>query len=85
MKMIKILVLGWMLAFSALVYAGQVNINTADAATLAQELNGVGEKKAQQIIEYRNKYGAFKSADDLTKVKGISTKTVEKNRENIVL
>ena len=74
-----------MLAFSAMAFAGKVNINSADAMTLAQELTGVGEKKAQLIIDYREKHGAFNSADDLAKVKGISSKTIEKNRENINL
>lgn len=65
--------------------AGPVNINTADAATLARELNGVGISKATLIVEYRNSNGAFKTADDLAKVKGIGKATIEKNRENILL
>jgi len=63
--------------------AGPVNINTADAATLARELNGVGLKRAQAIIEYREKHGPFKSADELTLVKGIGQAAVSKNREMI--
>ena len=85
MKMIKALIMGCLLACSAMAFAGKVNINSADAGTLAAELTGVGEKKAQRIIEYREKYGAFSSADDLAKVKGISSKTIEKNRHNINL
>ncbi len=65
--------------------AGPVNINTADAATLARELNGVGISKAALIVEYRESHGAFKTADDLAKVKGIGKMTIEKNRENILL
>ena len=65
--------------------AGPVNINTADAATLARELNGVGISKAELIVEYRDSHGAFKSADDLAKVKGIGKATIENNRENILL
>ncbi len=65
--------------------AGPVNINTADAATLAKELNGVGISKATLIVEYRETHGAFKSADDLAKVKGIGKATLENNRENILL
>ena len=63
--------------------AGPVDINTADAETLSAELNGVGLAKARAIVEYRNKYGPFKSADDLSLVKGIGDRTVEINRENI--
>ena len=85
MKMIKALVIGCMLVFSTLAFAGKVNINSADATALAQELSGVGEKKAQLIIDYRKKHGAFKSADELANVKGISIKTIDKNRDNIKL
>ena len=65
--------------------AGPVNINTADAATLAKELNGVGINKATLIVEYREAHGAFKTADDLATVKGIGKATLEKNRANILL
>ncbi|MDH5632991.1 MAG: helix-hairpin-helix domain-containing protein [Gammaproteobacteria bacterium] len=66
-------------------FCGPVNINTADAATIAAELNGVGLKKAEAIVAYRAKNGAFKTAEDLAKVKGIGLKTVSKNRDNIVV
>ena len=64
-------------------WAGPVNINTADAATIAAELKGIGPSKAKAIVEYRKKYGPFKSPDDLSLVKGIGESTVEKNRGNI--
>lgn len=57
-----------------------VNINTADAATLADKLNGVGMKKAQAIVSFREQNGAFKSVDDLVNVPGIGPSTLEKNR-----
>lgn len=59
--------------------AQQININTADALTIAENLNGIGEKKAQAIIEYRDQHGQFKNADDLVKVKGIGFKLLERN------
>ncbi len=62
-----------------------VNINTADASTIAKELKGIGPQKAQAIIEYRNQNGPFKSIESLTEVKGIGLKTVEKNRSLIKL
>lgn len=57
-----------------------VNINTADAATLAEKLNGVGMKKAQAIVSFREQNGLFKSVDDLVNVPGIGQATLEKNR-----
>ncbi len=65
------------------VFAGPVDINTADAQTISQELEGIGLTKAQAIVEYREKHGPFKSADDLSLVKGIGDRTVELNRDNI--
>ena len=62
-----------------------VNINTADAATLARELNGVGPQKAQAIVEYREKFGPFINAEDLSSVKGIGLAIVEKNADLIVI
>jgi competence protein ComEA len=67
----------------AAVWAGPVDINTADAATIAKELQGIGLSKAQDIVEFREKNGAFKSADELRKIKGIGAKTLERNRVNI--
>lgn len=66
-------------------WAGPIDINKADAATIAKELNGIGLNKAQAIVSHREKNGAFKSADDLLKVKGIGAKTLERNRANIRL
>ncbi|AGS40217.1 DNA uptake protein-related DNA-binding protein [Cycloclasticus zancles 78-ME] len=62
-----------------------VNINTADADDIAKELKGVGPAKAEAIVNYREKNGAFKSLKELTKIKGIGASTVDKNRENIQL
>ena len=66
-----------------LAFAGPVDINTADAETLSAELDGVGLAKARAIVEYREKYGPFKTAADLSLVKGIGERTVEINRDNI--
>ena len=62
-----------------------VNINSADAATLSERLNGVGLTRAQEIIRYRESYGPFSSVEELADVKGIGPATVEKNRARIVL
>ena len=62
-----------------------ININTADKQTLVEGISGVGEKKAEAIISYRESNGPFKSIDELVNVKGISDKTIEKNREVLTL
>jgi len=72
-----------LLSLPVLAFAGQVDVNTADAETIAAELNGVGLSKAKAIVEYRSKHGPFQSADDLSLVKGIGERTVEKNRSDI--
>jgi competence protein ComEA len=64
-------------------FAGPVDINTADAETISTELNGVGLAKAKAIVEYREKHGPFRNAEDLSLVKGIGDRTVEINRANI--
>ena len=83
MKTLRYLVLVVLTCLPMLVFAGPVDINTADAETLSAELDGVGLAKAKAIVEYREKYGPFKSPDDLSLVKGIGDRTVEINRENI--
>lgn len=65
--------------------AEKVNINTADAATIDRVLVNIGRAKAEAIVAYRKQHGAFKSADQLAQVKGIGLKTVEKNRDRIVV
>ncbi len=72
-----------LLALPMLTFAGPVNINTADAQTLASELSGVGLSKAKSIVEYREKHGPFRNADDLSLVKGIGERTVDRNRADI--
>jgi competence protein ComEA len=68
-----------------LAFAGPVDVNKADAATIAKELNGIGLSRAQAIVAYREKNGNFKTIEDLRKVKGIGAKTLERNRANIRL
>jgi len=73
-----------LLAVSLNLSAGPVNINSANYKTLAENIKGVGEKKAKAIVAYREKHGPFRRADDLINIKGIGPKLIEKNR-NILL
>jgi competence protein ComEA len=60
-----------------------VNINSANADVLAENLNGVGLKKAQAIVLYREQHGPFKSVDELVNVAGIGQATLAKNRDKL--
>ncbi|RRJ85438.1 helix-hairpin-helix domain-containing protein [Aestuariirhabdus litorea] len=62
-----------------------INLNTADAQTIADNLTGIGLTKAQAIVAYRDKHGAFVALEELTAVKGIGEKTLAKNAERIRL
>jgi len=75
MKFITTITLGATLLF------GAVDINNATQEELVT-LIGIGEKKAEAIVQYRTK-NCFKSIEELTEVKGISDKTFAKNKENL--
>lgn len=68
-----------------LLWGGPVDLNTADAETIARELNGVGQARAQAIVDYRNEYGAFRSREELLNVSGIGKYILEVNEQNILL
>jgi competence protein ComEA len=73
------------LCLAAPAFAGaQVDINSADAKTLAQSLEGVGLVKAEAIVAYRNAHGPFETLEDLAKVDGVGPRVIEENRETIV-
>ena len=63
----------------------KVNLNEADAATLAAMLKGVGLKKAEAIVAWRQANGQFVTINQLTEVKGIGKSILEKNREKLTL
>jgi len=72
--------------FSAWAWAATpVNVNTATAEEISEALKGVGQSKAEAIVAYRNENGSFKHADELVNVKGIGIRTVDMNREFILL
>ena len=85
MKTIRIFVTFLALTFSAVLFATPVDINTADAVTLSKNIKGIGIKKAQAIISYREKNGKFNRIEDLVKVKGIGKKLLKKNIDTITI
>lgn len=62
----------------------KININTASAADL-QKLNGIGEKRAEQIIAYREQNGDFKKIEDLMQVSGIGEKTFAALKDQLAI
>lgn len=68
-----------------LAWAGPVDLNTADAATLARELKGVGPARAEAIVAWREANGPFKSPEDLVLVQGIGERVLEDNRATLVV
>ena len=49
----------------------KININTADVSALTQSFKGIGKKRAEAIVHYRETHGAFKSVADLAAVRGL--------------
>lgn len=63
--------------------AEPIDINTADAQSLAVVMVGVGEKRAEAIVAYREEHGPFQSVEDLMQVSGIGPKVLEENRDKL--
>jgi len=84
MKFLLILLSSTLLASVAWA-AEPVNVNTASAEEIAESLNGVGLSKAARIVEYRKANGPFTHLDQLVNVKGIGIRTIDKNKEVILL
>jgi len=83
MRLFTLIAIAILSGLPVIALAGPVDINTANAETISAELKGVGLSKAKAIVEYRRKHGPFRSADDLSLVKGIGERTVELNRADI--
>ncbi|MBC8430488.1 MAG: helix-hairpin-helix domain-containing protein [Desulfobacterales bacterium] len=64
--------------------SGKINLNTATVKELAQ-LNRIGMKYAERIVKYREDNGLFKTTEELIKVPGIGLKTLELNKDRIVV
>ena len=72
-------------AFSSVISAAPVNINTASAEEIADALTGIGPSKARAIVEYREAYGEFSRADEIVFVRGIGASTYESNKDDILV
>ncbi len=64
--------------------SGKINLNTATVKELVQ-LKRIGTKYAERIVKYREENGLFKTTEELIKVPGIGVKTLELNRDRIVV
>lgn len=84
-RYLPILLILAVFAVSAALPAAPVNINKATAEQLAENLQGIGLKKAQAIVHHRKQNGAFQSKIELLNVKGIGAETLEKNKADILL
>ena len=62
----------------------KIRLNSASAEQL-QQLSGIGEKKAEAILQYRQQHGKFKSIDELQNIKGIGPKLLQKNKDRLAL
>jgi competence protein ComEA len=80
MKRLLVVVFAAFCSFNVL--ASPVNINTADAKTIGEALSGIGLKKAEAIVKYRETKGEFKTAEDLVNVDGIGPR-VCKNASSV--
>lgn len=78
------MIIGLALALSFMFGAQKIDINNANVNELST-LKGIGAKKAEAIIKYREDNGCFLKRSDLSGVKGIGDKTVEKNKEIIIV
>ena len=78
-------VLALLLAAGADAEEATVDVNTAEAETIARVLDGVGLTKAEAIVRYREENGRFTDAYDLTQVRGIGDATVARNEERIAV
>ncbi|MDJ0870720.1 MAG: helix-hairpin-helix domain-containing protein [Gammaproteobacteria bacterium] len=86
MKLFRQLLVAFALSLPMAVLAmDPVDLNTANAETLAETMDGVGIQKAQAIVAYREAHGPFVSVDDVTAVRGIGPSTLEKNRAKLVV
>ena len=81
----KLIILLALFVVNSIAIATPVNVNSADAKTIADALAGIGQKKAEAIVKYRTEKGPFKTIDELMQVTGITKKILAKNPNDILL
>lgn len=85
METLKKILLTMLIVLPSILYAGEpVNINTAGKEEL-MSIKGVGEKRAEAIIAWREQNGLFKSVDELEAVSGIGPSIIDANRDNLTV
>ena len=84
LMMQKILYICLIILFYVFIVLAKININTATKEEL-MTLKGIGEVKAEAIIEYREKYGGIRSIEELINIKGIGERTIENIRNDIII
>ncbi len=82
-KFVSLIAGACLLGLSMATLAEPVDINNANAQSLADAINGVGLTKAEAIVRYREANGPFANVDDLVRVRGIGPGTVERNRDDL--
>jgi len=86
MKSIRMLLAASLLAVTGSLFAAPpVNINTAGPEALAEAINGVGLKRAEEIVREREENGPFKSVDELSRVQGIGERIIERSRQRLTV
>ncbi|MGR8921254.1 MAG: ComEA family DNA-binding protein [Gammaproteobacteria bacterium] len=84
MSITRLLIVALLWGASLGLAAGErINLNVADAETLAANIVGIGPARAAAIVEFRDRHGPFKTVDDLLLVKGIGEATLERNRDRL--
>ncbi|RKZ37901.1 MAG: competence protein ComEA [Gammaproteobacteria bacterium] len=86
MNFLRVLVATFVFAFAGLAIADEpLNINAANAETLAEAIKGVGMKRAEAIVAYRQEHGPFKNVDALIQVRGIGQSIVDGSRDRLTV
>ncbi|GEM_PF-634495 len=85
MNIAKLASFAALILYAAIGSAETVNLNTADAQTIHSSLKGIGEKKAQAIVNYRDEHGPFENVEDIMNVKGIGDGIFKKIKDDLIL